>query len=161
MSDKGSLGPDGQLHAACRRRSSGGRHPLPLREKFAIWLSSVGFANDMQAVVYDRNGANYCGRLWWMLKWAGHDAVAVLDGGLQAWQGSRRLEEQRSGTEARPLPDQLRPWASPLRQLVVTDEVARKLGQWGRPWSMHARRPGATRARWNPWTRWQATSPGP
>ena len=65
--------------------ASGGRHPLPQREKFAGWLSSVGFANDMQAVVYDRNGANYCGRLWWMLKWAGHQNVAVLDGGLQAW----------------------------------------------------------------------------
>ncbi|MDM0012761.1 sulfurtransferase [Variovorax sp. J22P168] len=66
--------------------ASGGRHPLPSRERFAAWLSSVGFANDMQAVVYDRNGANYCGRLWWMLKWMGHDAVAVLDGGLSAWQ---------------------------------------------------------------------------
>ncbi|HYW56493.1 MAG TPA: sulfurtransferase [Polaromonas sp.] len=68
--------------------ASGGRHPLPTREKFATWLSSVGFSNDMQAVVYDRNGANYCGRLWWMLKWAGHEAVAVLDGGLQAWQAT-------------------------------------------------------------------------
>ena len=65
--------------------ASGGRHPLPQREKFASWLSSVGFGNDMQAVVYDRNGVNFCGRLWWMLKWAGHDRVAVLDGGLQAW----------------------------------------------------------------------------
>ncbi|MFZ2389802.1 MAG: sulfurtransferase [Polaromonas sp.] len=68
--------------------ASGGRHPLPNRERFATWLSSVGFANDMQAVVYDRNGANYCGRLWWMLKWAGHNNVAVLDGGLQAWQAA-------------------------------------------------------------------------
>ncbi|MBT2322999.1 sulfurtransferase [Variovorax paradoxus] len=68
--------------------ASGGRHPLPSREKFAAWLSSVGFANPMQAVVYDRNGANYCGRLWWMLKWIGHEAVAVLDGGLQAWQAA-------------------------------------------------------------------------
>ncbi|MEP6791023.1 MAG: rhodanese-like domain-containing protein, partial [Ramlibacter sp.] len=61
---------------------------LPAREKFAMWLSSVGFANAMQAVVYDRNANNYCGRLWWMLKWAGHDAVAVLDGGLQGWQAA-------------------------------------------------------------------------
>ncbi|VTU35119.1 3-mercaptopyruvate sulfurtransferase [Variovorax sp. PBL-H6] len=68
--------------------ASGGRHPLPSREKFAAWLSGIGFANNMQAVVYDRNGANYCGRLWWMLKWMGHDAVAVLDGGLQAWQAA-------------------------------------------------------------------------
>ena len=66
--------------------ASGGRHPLPSREKFAIWLSSVGLANTMQAVVYDRNSSAFCGRLWWMLKWLGHDAVAVLDGGLPAWQ---------------------------------------------------------------------------
>jgi thiosulfate/3-mercaptopyruvate sulfurtransferase len=66
--------------------ASGGRHPLPRRELFAAWLASVGFQSDMQAVVYDRQGANYCGRLWWMLKWVGHEAVAVLDGGLQAWE---------------------------------------------------------------------------
>lgn len=65
---------------------NGGRHPLPRRELFAAWLASVGFRSDMQAVVYDRQGANYCGRLWWMLKWVGHEAVAVLDGGLQAWE---------------------------------------------------------------------------
>ena len=67
---------------------NGGRHPLPRRELFAEWLRDTGFDNTMQAVVYDRNGANYCGRLWWMLKWAGHDAVAVLDGGLQAWEAA-------------------------------------------------------------------------
>lgn len=65
---------------------NGGRHPLPTREAFAAWLSSVGFRGDMQAVVYDRQGANYCGRLWWMLKWVGHENAAVLDGGLQAWE---------------------------------------------------------------------------
>ena len=68
------------------RRASGGRHPLPLREDFAAALQTIGFRNDMQAVVYDRNGNNYCGRLWWMLKWLGHEAVAILDGGLEAWQ---------------------------------------------------------------------------
>ncbi|WP_342133082.1 sulfurtransferase [Hydrogenophaga sp. OTU3427] len=68
--------------------ASGGRHPLPSREKFAAWLARVGFSSDMQAVVMDRQGANYCGRLWWMLKWCGHEAVAVLDGGLQAWQAA-------------------------------------------------------------------------
>ena len=87
LSDPGLVEADGTHHPH-PDAASGGRHPLPSREKFAIWLSSVGFANDMQAVVYDRNNANYCGRLWWMLKWAGHDAVAVLDGGLQAWQAA-------------------------------------------------------------------------
>ncbi len=68
--------------------ASGGRHPLPSRETFAAWLGSIGFGNQMQAVVYDRQGANYCGRLWWMLKWVGHENAAVLDGGLQAWLAS-------------------------------------------------------------------------
>ena len=65
--------------------ASGGRHPLPSREAFATWLGSIGFHNQMQAVVYDRQGVNYCGRLWWMLKWVGHENAAVLDGGMQAW----------------------------------------------------------------------------
>ncbi len=66
-------------------RVNAGRHPLPQRDVFAAWLQSVGVNTDTQVVVYDRNGMNYCGRLWWMLKWCGHEAVAVLDGGLQAW----------------------------------------------------------------------------
>ena len=125
LSDKGSLDPSGQPgpHAGA---ASGGRHPLPRREKFAMWLSSVGFANDMQAVVYDRNGANYCGRLWWMLKWAGHDAVAILDGGLQAWPAAGG--EVRSGTEPSHFQSnfELRP---PLRRLVTTEDVRGRLGQ--------------------------------
>ena len=125
LSDKGSLDPSGQPgpHAGA---ASGGRHPLPRREKFAMWLSSVGFANDMQAVVYDRNGANYCGRLWWMLKWAGHDAVAILDGGLQAWQAAGG--EVRSGTEPSHFQSnfELRP---PQRRLVTTEDVRGRLGQ--------------------------------
>ena len=64
---------------------NGGRHPLPSREHFADWLGSCGISAHAQVVVYDRQGMNYCGRLWWMLKWCGHEAVAVLDGGLQAW----------------------------------------------------------------------------
>lgn len=108
--------------------ASGGRHPLPSRERFAEWLSSVGFRNDMQAVVYDRNGANYCGRLWWMLKWMGHDAVAVLDGGLQAWQSAGGAVTD----QAEPSHFQSNFVAGdPLVKLVGTDEVARQLDQPG------------------------------
>ena len=64
---------------------NGGRHPLPSREHFAQWLGACGIDAHTQVVVYDRQAMNYCGRLWWMLKWCGHDAVAVLDGGLPAW----------------------------------------------------------------------------
>ncbi|OYY48548.1 MAG: sulfurtransferase [Polaromonas sp. 35-63-240] len=105
--------------------ASGGRHPLPNRERFAIWLSSVGFANDMQAVVYDRNGGNYCGRLWWMLKWMGHPRVAMLDGGLQAWQASGG--PVNSGEE--PAHFQTSFFVGPeLVRLVDADAVAAHLG---------------------------------
>jgi len=106
--------------------ASGGRHPLPSREKFAAWLSSAGFANDMQAVVYDRNGANYCGRLWWMLKWMGHDAVAVLDGGLQAWEaagGAVTNREEPSHFQSNFVTGE------PLMRLVDTKTVATRLAQ--------------------------------
>lgn len=83
LSDKPALGASDALPSA-----SGGRHPLPARERFAQWLGRIGFSKGLQAVVYDRQNCNYCGRLWWMLKWAGHEAVAVLDGGLQAWQAA-------------------------------------------------------------------------
>ncbi|WP_370681546.1 sulfurtransferase [Comamonas sp. GB3 AK4-5] len=106
--------------------ASGGRHPLPSRERFAAWLSSVGFANGMQAVVYDRNGANYCGRLWWMLKWAGHEAVAVLDGGLQHWQAAGLPLE--AGNAAAPAPSQFA-LGTPLRQLSTASDVLQALGQ--------------------------------
>jgi thiosulfate/3-mercaptopyruvate sulfurtransferase len=84
----GAQHADLDLHLATHdasKRVNGGRHPLPQREVFAAWLQSVGINNDTQVVVYDRNGMNYCGRLWWMLKWCGHETVAVLDGGFQAW----------------------------------------------------------------------------
>jgi thiosulfate/3-mercaptopyruvate sulfurtransferase len=125
LSDKGQPDVDGQVHPHADA-ASGGRHPLPSREKFAMWLSSVGFANDMQAVVYDRNGANFCGRLWWMLKWAGHDAVAVLDGGLQAWQAAGG--EVRAGAEPSHFQSNFE-LGDPLRRLVGTAEVAAQLGQ--------------------------------
>jgi thiosulfate/3-mercaptopyruvate sulfurtransferase len=128
LSDKGSpdtASGEPQPHPGA---ASGGRHPLPSREKFAMWLSSVGFANDMQAVVYDRNGANYCGRLWWMLKWAGHDAVAVLDGGLQAWQAAGGPVS--SGPEPSHFQSNF-DLGEPLRRLVTTEDVAARLGQSG------------------------------
>ena len=106
--------------------ASGGRHPLPNREKFAEWLSSVGFANNMQAVVYDRNGANYCGRLWWMLKWAGHAHVAVLDGGLQAWQAAGGAVA--SGDEPAHFQSNFA-LAPELATLVATKTVADNLGR--------------------------------
>ena len=109
--------------------ASGGRHPLPSLATFANWLSSVGFANPMQAVVYDRQGANYCGRLWWMLKWAGHEAVAVLDGGLQAWQASGG--ELQTGPQSAPASNPHFVLTPARAALIATQTVARQLGRPG------------------------------
>ncbi len=65
--------------------ASGGRHPLPTREAFAAILRGLGLNPGEQVVVVDRQGGHYAGRAWWMLKWCGHEAVAVLDGGWPAW----------------------------------------------------------------------------
>ena len=105
---------------------SGGRHPLPARESFAQWLGSVGLKNTDQVVVYDRQGANYCGRLWWMLKWLGHDAVAVLDGGLQAWKAAGGALASGQASPGQPARFDVRP---PLRELVLTDRVVSQLNQ--------------------------------
>ena len=123
----GALGAHGVITATgTDAPASGGRHPLPNREKFATWLSEVGFSNDMQAVVYDRNGANYCGRLWWMLKWAGHANVAVLDGGLQAWVAAGG--QITSGEEPAHFQSNFVLQQS-LLELVATKTVADNLGQ--------------------------------
>ncbi len=68
-----------------RRTSMTGRHPLPDREALATAISEIGVSNSDQVVVYDDQGGAMSARLWWMLRWLGHEAVAVLDGGIQAW----------------------------------------------------------------------------
>jgi thiosulfate/3-mercaptopyruvate sulfurtransferase len=62
-----------------------GRHPLPSPEKFAATLGSWGLTPATQVVAYDADNAAYAARLWWLLRWVGHEAVAVLDGGFKAW----------------------------------------------------------------------------
>ena len=67
---------------------SNGRHPLPAPEKLAARLGEVGIGPQTQVVVYDDAQGMIAGRLWWLLRWLGHEKVAVLDGGLQAWQAA-------------------------------------------------------------------------
>ncbi|HYD80636.1 MAG TPA: sulfurtransferase [Paucimonas sp.] len=77
LSDK-RPGPNGEFR---------GRHPLPEREAFVETLRRWGVNHSSQVIAYDAHGGMYAARLWWMLRWIGHEAVAVLDGGLPAWQG--------------------------------------------------------------------------
>lgn len=84
----------GALYAHLERDLSGplngrnGRHPLPDPARFAAKLGEWGVGSDTQVVAYDDAGGTYAVRLWWMLRWLGHDAVAVLDGGLNAWEAA-------------------------------------------------------------------------
>lgn len=62
-----------------------GRHPLPDPERFAQRLGAWGVSAETQVIAYDADTGAYAARLWWLLRWIGHEAVAVLDGGLRAW----------------------------------------------------------------------------
>lgn len=70
-------GPDGVFR---------GRHPLPERALLIDALRTWGVSDHTQVVAYDAHGGMFAARLWWLLRWIGHPAVAVLDGGLAAWQ---------------------------------------------------------------------------
>ncbi len=115
LSDK--TGPD---------RASGGRHPLPSRATFAARLGQLGLDNSQQVVVLDRQAITTSGRLWWMLKWCGHEAVAVLDGGLAAWKAAGGAVENGPGPAPAPAVFELR---DPLVQTVDTAAIAAALGR--------------------------------
>lgn len=123
----GAVRADLDRHLSAKDKSqavNGGRHPLPKPEVFAAWLARVGFQSDMQAVVYDRQGANYCGRLWWMLKWVGHENVAVLDGGLQAWEAVNG--PVATGPDLPRVPSSYKA-GTPRARLATTDDVLKHL----------------------------------
>lgn len=63
-----------------------GRHPLPDPERFAITLGRWGINSNVQVICYDAGPGAYAARAWWMLRWLGHEEVAVLDGGLRRWE---------------------------------------------------------------------------
>jgi thiosulfate/3-mercaptopyruvate sulfurtransferase len=62
-----------------------GRHPLPMRDAFAQRAGRWGIHPGVQVVTYDVQGSPYAARAWWLMRWLGHSAVAVLDGGRAAW----------------------------------------------------------------------------
>lgn len=83
-----------------------GRHPLPTPAAMAALFSRLGVADQTQVVVYDDANGAYAARLWWMLRYMGHTAVAVLDGGWLAWQAAglptRAGVATRAGVESNP-----------------------------------------------------------
>lgn len=101
-----------------------GRHPLPTREDFAGTLAGMGLNNGMQVVAYDNAGGMYAARLWWMLRWAGHGAVAVLDGGWAAWKAAGLPVSQETTA---PLPPGRFTLQAPLVSMLAYPEVKANL----------------------------------
>ena len=79
---------------------SGGRHPLPAAAAMAATFGRFGIGPGTQVVAYDQDNGIFASRLWWMLRFMGHDAAAVLDGGWAKWM--REGRPVRTGEEARP-----------------------------------------------------------
>lgn len=81
----------GAVHADLGTMLSGpvtgmnGRHPLPDPQAFADAMANLGANDDTLIVAYDAGDSMFAARLWWLLRWIGHENVQVLDGGLKAW----------------------------------------------------------------------------
>ncbi len=111
------------LSAAVTAKS--GRHPLPAPGDFAAALRRWGIGNSTQVIVYDDAGGAYAARAWWLLRWLGHQCVAVLNGGINAWVECGGLMEP--GAE-RPLQERILsggniPLTSNPNALIETAEI--------------------------------------
>lgn len=114
---------DRDLSAAMNGRN--GRHPLPDPQRLADLLGAAGVADSTQVVVYDDAGGMVAGRLWWLLRWLGHERVAVLDGGIGQW-----LKEGRPLTTEVPVaaPARFAEKIAPRDWVLSADEVQARIG---------------------------------
>ena len=118
----------GAVHADLNRDlaappGAGGRHPLPERSGMAQRFAAWGADDEDQLVFYDDAGGAFAARGWWLARWCGHEAAALLDGGLNAWPG------ELTGTSVEPKPGNfsLRP---PLTRWVTAKEIERGLDRF-------------------------------
>lgn len=99
----GAFFADGEHDLAGEHTGTNGRHPLPDPNTFAAFLRRIGVNEATQIVAYDAGGDIFAARMWFLCRWIGHDACAVLDGGLAAWIAggypvTTALPAPRSGT---------------------------------------------------------------
>lgn len=95
----GSVYADLDRDLSGKKTGRNGRHPLPDPAALETTLGRFGITSGIQVVAYDQDAGMYASRLWWMLRWLGHDAVAVLDGGFAKWTAEQR--PTRGGIERR------------------------------------------------------------
>lgn len=100
-----------------------GRHPLPEADALAAKLGAWGVDRSTQLVAYDDSAGAYAARLWWLVRWLGHDAVAVLDGGWSKWR-ALGLPEQTEvpASRARRFEPRVRP-----HRAIEVDALAKAL----------------------------------
>src|SRR5215831_15910338 len=99
-----------------------GRHPLPAVDALAATLGRAGVDETRQVVAYDQGAGVWASRLWWLLRWLGHDAAAVLDGGIARWRA-----EHRPVTQAVPAARAVAFRPKPPAATATSDEILRHL----------------------------------
>jgi thiosulfate/3-mercaptopyruvate sulfurtransferase len=109
------------------RTGHNGRHPLPDPAALAATFTRLGIGEGVQVVAYDQDSGAYASRLWWLLKWQGHDAAAVLNGGLAQWVREGRPTEAGEATRE---PRRFHPSPRPAMAVDV-EQVAALLGRAG------------------------------
>lgn len=92
---------DHETELSAARTGKNGRHPLPSRGAFGALMAAHGVTPKTLVVAYDASGGMYAAHLWWMLRWLGHDQVAVLDGGWQAWTAAGLPTTTEAGAAVR------------------------------------------------------------
>jgi len=118
-----------------KKTGKNGRHPLPTAEDWAKTRQRLGIANHTHVVSYDSHGGTFASRLWWMLRSIGHASVQVLDGGLDAWNGSIGS----IGREPKPL--SAMPDVYPYQGVVLIDEMEKNIAANDRKMVIDARAP--------------------
>ena len=118
-----------------KKTGSNGRHPLPTPEEWAKTRQRLGIATHTHVVAYDSHGGTFASRLWWMLRSIGHASVQVLDGGLDAWNGSF------SSTGREPKPLSAMPDVYPYQGVVLIDEMEKNVAANDRKMVIDARAP--------------------
>jgi thiosulfate/3-mercaptopyruvate sulfurtransferase len=151
----------GAVYASLSRDMAGprtgrnGRHPLPTVEAMAATFSNLGIGAGTQVVAYDQESGMYASRLWWMLRYLGHEAVAVLDGGWAKWTREQRPTSR--GDETRE-PAAFTPRTRP-EQLVDVQQMER-LAREGSALLLDARSPERFEGRVEPIDRVPGHIPG-